>query len=699
MPTFVPEITKAYQDDPRTKLAQALVQTGANTGPVAGGGWAWADGIARALSGLAGGYVQHKQEQKFEKLDQAANSDAKKAMNDAIAQALAGNGAASAPAGPPQAAAVPQGGPVPAQQPAQAPVQAPPPQPDPLAPLPDGSQAPQGAPQGMPPASIAQAPQAAPAAPQGPSPAAQAMPAAAPAAAAQIAAALGGGSAANPATPFGQPKPRVSGASVVQAMLPITRATESNNKDFTASGTPVTSVKGAKYAMQVMPATARKPGFGIRPAANDSPEEYNRVGTELLGKLVEKYGDPAKGWAAYNAGTGRVNHAIAKHGDDWLQHLPAETQAYVKKNVEALGNTDPSQAGYYPETQQAELKPTGPIQYQTPEPETPSLPDRPADRGSARSLRLLAGRNLLNANPALFTRAMEMLDTGMGEQFAADRDALAENNNRDDTLYKAGIDDHFNATSQKRAAAYDTRGREQTEGYAYGREMRGYAHDDNNREDTQSFTAGESAKDRAATAANIQAQIEGRHEDAQTKAAARMQNFLNTPAGTRMYQQTTDTMKQNDDIVNQINSFMELNEAHPNATGGFIMNSAPEWIARNMSQSTQAMDAITNKIAPLMRQAGQGSMSDSDLKKFERSVPNVRNLIGANRQTAARLKAGMARINDFELHKLQAAAEGRQVQFLQEWNMYKSQVPFEKGISFDDWKSSVPQYGADGKRK
>jgi hypothetical protein len=113
-------------------------------------------------------------------------------------------------------------------------------------------------------------------------------------------------------------------------MLPITRSTESNGQDFTPAGVPTTSVKGAKYAMQVMPATARKPGFGIRPAANDSPEEYNRVGTELLGKLTEKYGDPAKAWAAYNGGTGRVDHALAKHGDAWLA-------AHARRNAGVRG--------------------------------------------------------------------------------------------------------------------------------------------------------------------------------------------------------------------------------------------------------------------------------------------------------------------------------------------------------------------------
>jgi hypothetical protein len=467
--------------------------------------------------------------------------------------------------------------------------------------------------------------------------------------------------------------------------------------------------------MQVMPATARKPGFGIRPAANDSPEEYNRVGTELLGKLTEKYGgDPAKAWAAYNAGSRRVDHALAlaaRKGTNWLDHMPAETQAYVKENVTALGTGVEPQRLAGMEAQKP-LEPTGPIQYQTAEPTPTALPERPADRGAAQSYRMASGRKLLGVkDPALFERAMAMLDTGMGEQFAADRDALAENNKRDDTLYDAGIGDHYTAENQRRTAAYDARGDERREGFAYGREMRGYAHDDNTlgrqqafqhneNQSNHQFEHGENALNRSAQRELTQMTIEGKHEDARTKAAQRFQNFLSTPQGSKMYQESTNRMNNLDDIVNQVGAFMELNEKNP--TGGMLMNAptgAGEWFARNLNSNTQAMDAITQKIAPLMRQAGQGSMSDKDLAGFVRSVPNIKNTVKANRLAADRLKLGIQRMNDFEINKLKAAGDGRQVEFLQEWNAYKNQVPFDKGISFDDWKASVPQYKADGSRK
>lgn len=94
------------------------------------------------------------------------------------------------------------------------------------------------------------------------------------------------------------------------------------------------SSAGAMYAMQVLPDTARDPGFGIRPAQDSSPQEFNRVGREYRQIMQQRYGgDLAKMWAAYNAGPGRVDAAIRTHGARWLEALPAETQAYVRRNI------------------------------------------------------------------------------------------------------------------------------------------------------------------------------------------------------------------------------------------------------------------------------------------------------------------------------------------------------------------------------
>ena len=121
-------------------------------------------------------------------------------------------------------------------------------------------------------------------------------------------------------------------------MVEITLHSESRNRDYDKSGKVITSPAGARYAMQTMPKTAGDPGFGIKPAADDSPAEWNRVGREYLGKMLQRYGgDPAKAWAAYNWGPGAVDKAVKANGADWLASAPKETRNYVAQNLRMLG--------------------------------------------------------------------------------------------------------------------------------------------------------------------------------------------------------------------------------------------------------------------------------------------------------------------------------------------------------------------------
>ncbi len=109
---------------------------------------------------------------------------------------------------------------------------------------------------------------------------------------------------------------------------------ESGGRDYADNGEPLASSDGkSMFAMQVTHDTASNPGFGITPAKDRTPEEYNRVGRELIGKYRDKYqGDPAKIAAAYNAGAGAVDDAIAQGGDNWQQFIPASTrETYIPK--------------------------------------------------------------------------------------------------------------------------------------------------------------------------------------------------------------------------------------------------------------------------------------------------------------------------------------------------------------------------------
>lgn len=121
-------------------------------------------------------------------------------------------------------------------------------------------------------------------------------------------------------------------------MVDITISSESGGNP-NAEGPYIPGQGTAKGRMQVMDATAKNPGFGVKPAADDTPAERERVGRELLAALVKNYsGDPAKAWAAYNWGSGNLDKALKEHGADWLAYAPKETQNYVAKNTAALGN-------------------------------------------------------------------------------------------------------------------------------------------------------------------------------------------------------------------------------------------------------------------------------------------------------------------------------------------------------------------------
>lgn len=87
------------------------------------------------------------------------------------------------------------------------------------------------------------------------------------------------------------------------------------------------SPKGAKGVMQLMPKTAK--GLGVDP---DDLEQNINGGVQLLGSLLKKYNnDYDKALAAYNHGEGNLAKLMKKHPEDWREHLPAETQAYLRQ--------------------------------------------------------------------------------------------------------------------------------------------------------------------------------------------------------------------------------------------------------------------------------------------------------------------------------------------------------------------------------
>lgn len=128
--------------------------------------------------------------------------------------------------------------------------------------------------------------------------------------------------------------PGVTKGSAFSAIMGSLFQTESNMRHRNKDGSLVTSPKGAQGIAQIMPATAAKPGYGMKSIdlKNTTPEQQMAWSEEYINKIAahHKFSIP-QAVAAYNAGGGAVEKAIKKHGANWLAALPKETRDYVPK--------------------------------------------------------------------------------------------------------------------------------------------------------------------------------------------------------------------------------------------------------------------------------------------------------------------------------------------------------------------------------
>ena len=104
------------------------------------------------------------------------------------------------------------------------------------------------------------------------------------------------------------------------------------------------SPRGARGLMQVMPDTARKPGYGVRPAKNESKEEYVRVGKDYAKAMYRKFnGDIEAVLAAYNMGPGATEKWIEGGRDK--SKLLKETREYIPKVKKELNKLNKRNQG------------------------------------------------------------------------------------------------------------------------------------------------------------------------------------------------------------------------------------------------------------------------------------------------------------------------------------------------------------------
>lgn len=134
------------------------------------------------------------------------------------------------------------------------------------------------------------------------------------------------------------------------------------NKDGTLLRGPVTrNGEQAMGSAQVMPSTARDPGYGIKPAdLTGTPQqqamEIKRVGDQKMAVLIKMFnGDLGKAFGAYNWGEGKVQSAERSAADNpgktWLDFAPKETQTYVTSAMKML-NTPSESAPQRPTLEQ-----------------------------------------------------------------------------------------------------------------------------------------------------------------------------------------------------------------------------------------------------------------------------------------------------------------------------------------------------------
>ena len=128
-------------------------------------------------------------------------------------------------------------------------------------------------------------------------------------------------------------------------LLDAVKQQESGGRRYDKSGNllegPQTKYGTAKGEMQVLDMTNKDPGFGVRPAKDNSADERARVGKDYLDAMVNRYGDKKTALIAYNWGPGNTDNWL-KNGADPAK-LPAETQNYVAKITGNLGTTKVAQ--------------------------------------------------------------------------------------------------------------------------------------------------------------------------------------------------------------------------------------------------------------------------------------------------------------------------------------------------------------------
>lgn len=719
----IPTIAQAYQNDPRSKLAQSALALGTSTAPVAQGGWAVPDGLARAAQAILGAVVNKNQEKKYGKREQDYTSAMAQAaqMASTPQPGAAPNPAAMNPAtvNPAMAAAANAlgGGQPPAPQPGQIHTIDP-----------NTAYGPQGG------------PQQANFAPPGPQPPAMG--------------AMGSGGAPSPAVAGPSMAPQPPAPAVFSAtrglpsvadlyrtgIRPIEGGTDPKTGAFR------TSPKGAVGPGQIMPGTgpeaARLAGLPWDEKRFRSDTQYNdALGQAYYAKQLQDFGDPLKAAAAYNAGPGRVRTALRRArrtGTDYTAHLPAETQEYVQKFAAAIGG---GQQGGADPTYSAGASIVQPQMEARPQlPEMPgAAPGAPQLPPEVQTNRIGMAQALMQSgNPDLMQIAQTYLEKGLDEQGDNRRLASQQQFQQGQTGYTANLNDWQGARNDARGAVYNeyrdagNRNFQREQTYTgqvfqagqseldrrFNRETR----EDNQqygtaeRQATQAFQREQEAIQRGWQTGENKAQretqleIAGIRADAKGRQQQQRNAYFNSPTGLKMQKEAGDAITANNTAIDKYKRFMDLNERQ--GTGGVALNtpgiaSVYGWADSDLRE----MNSLANDATLANLGGGLGAqISDSDRKFIMDSNISTSSPRTANVNIARARIGALRRKNDYLVEFANAQADGTAPQFAKEWSIFASQTPIvqygkdgnaiatDKPLTFSQWKASRPKYDVSGKR-
>lgn len=667
----IPEIARAYENDPRTRLAASMM--GANNGgAVAEGKYGMADGIARAIQGIAGAYMQKQGYEKAMGDQDTLMTDRTKMAQDGLSGMAAST--ASALGAPPPAQAVPQ-------------TQAPP----------------MGPTMGQPPAPLVPG---APASPMNPM--------------LQMAGGQEDGmrpfhltSSTGAGSSFGHfNKPRVlnpgqsSRAPVDQYHsykstaydeleakyeqqygLPSGILSRIRTRGERSNANQVSPV-GARTVYQFMPSTRAlfKKKYGVDAYAG--PDQAAQAAALHLKESLDR-------------NNGDANLAIREyHGGPDRSRWGKENRKYIGRAGYGQGEDATAR------TPDDGTQPLSPIDIPDIPPEL-ERPNRPEAVAATQSDKLRAAyQMMIGGNAYDSTRAMDMYGEGLTEQSRFKENASEREQALRNTEYGSDLGAYQNDRADRRTDALGRR--RDAEGRVFQRAERlgGQSYGTSERVSGQNFTADQAEIERAARAAEarieheerratelkiLNREIEGRTELEREKGKVRRQSYFQTPGGSKEIKAAGELTRKNTETLATLDALEGLLDEGAK-TGGFVRGNAP-WVTRWSDSKQQAFEALADQLALANVGEMKGALSNADREFVQRMGPNVSKNVKTNKWLIKRAKNILERQLDFQDAMIASKADGRPDVFLREWREFLKDVPQAGTKTFSEWRSSIPRYG------